>query len=86
VGVIGDVVGDGRGLGFPSGVAGQPEIMLPVVVEDRRRHAALRVTPGRPTLRVEERTVMLHQAFEGFPGEVETVIGGVAHLEASDDA
>ena len=41
--------------------------------------------PGRPAGRVDQRAVVLGEAFERLPGEVEAVEAGIAALEPGDD-
>ena len=50
MGVIGDVVGDGRGLGLAAGMGGEFQVLLGVVFEDRQGHAAGGVAQGRLAL------------------------------------
>ena len=62
-------------------VAPQLEVLQPAVVEDRGRDAVLGVAPDRRPGPVGERAVVLDQAFERIPSQVEAVEIGVAALE-----
>ena len=73
VAVIGDVVAHGGDLGFGRGVGAEHQILPCVVGGD--------VGGG-----FGERAVVLDQAFEGLPGEVQAVERGVAGFQAGDDA
>ena len=86
VGVIGDVVGEGGDLRLDAGEAPQLQILQPRIVEDRLRHAVLAIAAERRAVAVGERTVVLDQAFERFPGEIEPVEARIAALQRGDDA
>jgi hypothetical protein len=73
VGVVGDVVGECRHLRLGGGVGVQVELVALVVLGDVGRRAA-------------QRAVVLGQALERFPGEVQPVEGGVAGLQQGDHA
>ena len=87
MGVIGDVVGDARRPAprrWRSSTA--PDPAARVVVADGLRHAALAIAPDRRAVAIGERTVVLDQAFERLPGEVEPVEAGIAPLERGHHA
>ena len=69
--VVGDVVGERGGLGFGGGVGREFEIVQAVVGLDGRGGA----TQG---------AVVLGEAFQGFPGEVQAVEAGVTLFEQRD--
>ena len=86
VGVIGDVVGDRGDLRLDAGEAPQLQILQPRIIQDRRRHAVLAVAAERPAVAVGQRAIVLDQAFERFPGQVQAVEAGIAALERGHDA
>ena len=59
-----------------------------VLIRNRRhgRRDAVRVALDRRAVRRRERAVVLEQPFERFPGEIETVEGGVAPFERGNDS
>ena len=83
--VIGDIVGDGGGLGLAAGMGRQFEVLPGVVFEDRQRHSARRIAQGRIARRIEKRAIMLDQPLEGFPSEIEAIVIRIATLEPGDD-
>jgi len=60
--------------------------MALVIVEDGAGYAAFAVAADRLPLRVEHRPIMLDEAFQHFPGEVQPVEMRIAALEARHDA
>jgi hypothetical protein len=66
--VVGDIVGQRGDLGLGTGERVEFEVVARVVFPG----------PGR---RVGDRAVVLHHAFEGFPGQIEPVELGIAMLE-----
>ena len=86
VGVVGDVVGDRGRLRLGPGVAPQHEIGSGRFERQRRRQSALSVAADRALAAIGERAVVLDQAFEGFPREIEPVELRVAPLDQGDDA
>ena len=82
VGVIGDVVGDRPGLRLRTGELGEGKVLAGAIFDDLLRNPPLRVAAGRRARGVGQGAVVLDQAFEGFPGEVEAVEAGVAALQA----
>ena len=87
VGVVGDVVGERRRLRLRAGEAVEPEGLQGVVFQDRAGNAAAaRSAASARRLRLEQRPVVLDEALQRLPGEVQPVEGGVAALQAGDDA
>ena len=86
VGVIGDVVGNGRGLRLGAGKRPQFQILDARIGRDRRRHAMRGIAADGSAGTVGERAVVLGEAFQRLPGEVEPVELGIAALERGDDA
>ena len=86
MGVIGDVIRQRGHLRFRARLRPQLQVLDFVVGEDRRRHAALGIAADRRAGAVGERAVVLDQAFQRFPGEIEPVEGGIAALQLGDDA
>ena len=69
---IGDIVRDGGDLRFKRRPAGKIE--LPALVEGR----------NRARQRMRQRTIMLDQPFERFPGQIKSVEIGVAVFQRGD--
>ena len=86
MGVIGDVIGDRRGLGFGRGEAGKHQVMRLGIVDDRGRQVPSRDSaPSAWPSRVDQRAIVLDEALERFPGQVEAVERGIAALEPGHD-
>jgi hypothetical protein len=83
VGIVGDVVGDGRDLRLEAGMAPELQVLQLRIIEDRRRHRA--VAAGRATLAVDQRPVVLDDAFQGLPGEIEPIEGRIPALDRGHD-
>ena len=81
VGVIGDVVGDGGDLGLGAGKAPELEILGLAIEPDAVRQAMLAIAAHRIAAAVGQRPVVLDEAFERLPGEIQPVESGVAPLE-----
>src|SRR5215510_12325795 len=79
--VIGDVIGERRGLRLDRGEGRKLEVLPCAVFADRLGHGAAfkRVRPG-------QRTVMLDQTFERLPGEVEAVEARIFLFQQGDHA
>src|SRR4249919_791377 len=56
------------------------------VMLDRRRNSALAVAQGGAPVAQNKRSVMLHEAFERLPGQIQSIEFGVRPLERSDYA
>ena len=86
VGIVGDVVGNGGDLRLRAGEAPELEILMLLIKPDRPAECRARDSgrSGVPS-RACERTVVLDQAFERLPGQVEAVEAGIAPLERGDD-
>ena len=86
MGIVGDVVGQRRRLRLAAGEGRELQILLGGVVEDRERHAGSGVARRRAAVGPEQRAVVLDQALERLPGEVQPVERGVAPLEPGHEA
>ena len=73
MGVIGDIVGEGRGLRLQRGIGPQLQIEFLIEVGDADGKPAFAIWPGRGPIPLRQRTVVLDDAFEGFPGQVQPV-------------
>jgi hypothetical protein len=78
MGVVGDIVGNRGDLALETGMGRQPQIMGRIVLRDRLGH--------RLAVLHHQRTIVLDQPFERFPGQVQPVEIGVALLQLGDDA
>ena len=78
MGVIGDVVGDGRDLRLERGKAPEFQIVVSDVIGDADGDAMLAVSADRRAAALGQRAVVLDDAFERFPGQVQAVEIGVA--------
>ena len=56
------------------------------IVDDGGRQARLAIGTERVALGIDQRAIVLDQAFERFPGQVKPVESGIAALEPGDDA
>ena len=72
---------NGGDLRLDAGEAPQLQILQPDIVADRLGHAVRAIAAERRAVPVGERAVVLDQAFERFPGQVEAVEGRVAALQ-----
>ncbi|MGY2936177.1 hypothetical protein ACVWZ6_005779 [Bradyrhizobium sp. GM6.1] len=86
VGIIGDVVRDRGDLCLQRGETPQFEIIDLDVVGDADGNAALAITPGRRTAAIGQRAVVLDDALQRFPGQVEPVEFGIALFQGRNDA
>ena len=80
--VVGDVVGDRRALRLETGIFVEPEVEEFGKVADRLRDRAFQALPAG----VGERAVVLDQALQRLPGEVQPVELGIAAFQPGDDA
>src|SRR6478752_422210 len=83
--VVGDIVGQGGDLRFRAGEAPELQILHPDIAEDRLGNTMRTIAAERRPVAIGERTVVLDQAFQGLPSEVEAVKGGIAALQRRDD-
>ncbi|PHJ94047.1 hypothetical protein VF09_37190 [Nostoc linckia z9] len=81
MGVVSDVIGNGRDLGFQAGKARQFQVMDLAIVEDRLRNGS---TCPLPALGFQ-RSIMLHKTFERLPGQVQSVEIGITPFELGHD-
>ena len=84
--VVGDVVGDGCGLRLGAGMAGEIEILLALIIQDGAGNATLAVFSDRRAVRQDQRPVVLDQALQRFPRQVQSVEAGIAPLQSRDEA
>jgi iron-sulfur cluster assembly accessory protein len=82
--VIGDVVGDGSRLGFRGSIGAQLQIVLLVVAEHKLMDSAFPMPLRGGAARVQKRTIVLDDPFQGLPAQIEPVKRGVASLQNSD--
>src|SRR5665647_2402213 len=59
---------------------------LRIVTDLERRYAGFGIAPDGFAVAIGQRAVVLDQAFERFPGQVEAVEAGIAALQIGDDA
>src|SRR5690606_24276336 len=71
--VIGHVVGNGRDLRLGAGIGVQPQVLLGVVFDQRGGQRALQRRP----VGGDQRAVVLGDAFQRLPGQVQPVEIGV---------
>ena len=84
--IVGNIIRNGGGLRFSAGEACQIERHPRVEFEDRDGDAARRIFRHRRAIGHEQRAIVLDEALEGFPREVQAVVVGVAAFEPGDDA
>ncbi len=86
MGIVGDVIGNGGDLRFNRGKACKLEIMNFGIFDDHLRQAAfLEMAKGVAT-GINQRAIVLDQAFKGFPGEVQAIELGVFPLQPGDNS
>src|SRR6516165_6969281 len=81
VGVIGDVVGHGGDLGFSAGETPELQVLRAAIIENGCRNAVSPIVLKRRAGAVGERTIVLDQALERFPGQIQAVEGWIALLQ-----
>src|SRR5215210_4429915 len=86
MGVIGYVVGDGRDLRFQRGKAPKFQIVAGVVVGNSNGDALVAIASGSRTVASGQGSVVLDDALERFPGQVQAIEFGIAMLQRSDHA
>ena len=85
VGIVGNIVGDSAALRLGARIAPQPQIVAVRILRDGARQAALAVARSGVAVAVGQRPVVLDQAFQRLPGEVEPVELGIAPLQRRHD-
>ena len=83
--IVGDIVRNGRRLGFGAGEAPELEILAGVVIGNFTRNSMLGIAGGRRSGATGQRSVVLDEPFERFPGEVKAIERGVASFQPGDD-
>jgi iron-sulfur cluster assembly accessory protein len=86
VGVIGDAVGECRGLCLGGSKMRKLEIMNRIIFKDRRGKSAFRITRGHPAIGLQKRAVMLDEPFQCLPSQIESIEGRVAAFELGDNS
>src|SRR6516165_7464811 len=86
VGVIGDVVGHGGDLGFSAGETPEPQVLRAAIIENGGRNAVSPIVLKRCAGAVGKRTIVLDQALERFPGQVQAVERWIAPLQRGHHA
>ncbi|QTK78444.1 hypothetical protein AT6N2_C0560 [Agrobacterium tumefaciens] len=82
MGIVGDVVGNCRHLRLEAGIAADLEILQLAIFEDGQRNRTFYAL----ALRIHQRAIVLDEAFQRFPGQVDAVIFGITALQLGDDA
>src|SRR4051812_8669254 len=67
-------------------MAPELQVLHRVVAADRFRQAALLIAPARNSPRIGQRAVVLDDALQGFPGQIEAVEIRIAPFQLGDDA
>ena len=86
MGVVGDIVGDGGDLRLHAREAPQLQVLHPGILQDRLGNAPRAVALERRSVPGRERTVMLDEALERFPGQIEPVERRIVALQSGDHA
>ena len=81
VGIIGDVVGNSRGLRFGACKRMRHQVLALAVLGNHRGYSARSIAPDRPAGIVRQRPVVFDETFKCFPRQVQPVEVGVATLE-----
>ena len=81
MGVISDVVGHRGDLRFNAGETPELQFLRAAIIEDGRRNAVTPIALKRRAGAVGERTIVLDQALERFPGQVQAVECWIAPLQ-----
>ena len=85
MGVVGDVVGNGRGLRLGAGMSRELQVLASAVFQDRARHAARSVAGDRLAGDVEQRPIVLDEALQRLPRQVQSVEIGIALFQPGHD-
>ena len=86
MGIVRDIIGNGRNLRLETRKGAKLQIVDLDVMLDRRRNSALAVAQGGAPIAQNKRSVMLHEAFERLPRQIQSIEFGVRPLERSDYA
>lgn len=84
--VIGDAVGECRGLCLGGSEMRKFEIMNRIIFKDRRGKSAFRITRADPAIGLQERAIMLDEPFQRLPSQIESIEGRVAAFELGDNS
>jgi iron-sulfur cluster assembly accessory protein len=84
--VVGDAVGECRGLCLGGRKIRKFEIMNRIILKDRRGKSAFRITRGHAAIGLQKRAAMLDKPFQGLPSQIESIKGRVAAFELGDNA
>jgi iron-sulfur cluster assembly accessory protein len=84
--VIGDAVGECRGLCLGASEMRKFEITNRIIFKDRRGKSAFRITRGHPAIGLQKRAVMFDEPFQGLPSQIESIEGRVAAFELGDNS
>ena len=85
VGIVGDVIGEGGDLRLDAGEAPQLQVLQARIVKNRSGDAVLAIAGERRAIAIGQRTVVLDQAFERFPGQVQAIEARIAALKRGHD-
>ena len=84
--VIGDAVGECRGLCLGGSEMRKFEIMNRIIFKDRRGKSAFRITRADPAIGLQKRAIMLDEPFQRLPSQIESIEGRVAAFEFGDNS
>ena len=84
--VVGDVVGDRRDLALQRAIGAEPQILNLREFTDGMRQALFRIAPNRPASSICQRAVVLDDALQRLPSEVQPPERGIAVLQMRHDA
>ena len=84
--VIGDAVGECRGLCLGAGEMRKFEIMNRIIFKDSRGKSAFRIMRGHSAIGLHKRAVMFDEPFQRLPSQIESIEGGVAAFELGDNS
>ena len=85
VGIISDVVGNGRRLRLGTCKTPELQVLAFIVFGDFAGNSVFGIANGRPSGAVDQRSVVLDQPFERFPRQIKAVEGRVAPLQPRND-
>ena len=84
--IVSDIIRQGRNLRFSAGIGPQFKILNFRIGDNRRRRALSGVAADRQARAIDQWAIVLDEAFERFPTQVQTVERGVPALEIGHDA